>query len=620
VTAHPGASLGVLLRRCARPQGPWIALLVGLTLLANGLLVLQPIVLAAILSAILGTAGAAGASGPLFDLNSVGARFLAWLGPAGGDGLTLLLTLGLLYVAQSALASTVDYAAYLTALRVKIGATRRLQTDLLRHLLDLDLRFFHREKSGELMSRVTQDAVNTAVGVGPLVRSLLHHTIQLVAYSLYLVSTSTWLTVGALVLVVLHFVLAQGLKWPIRTLTREVFDRQADLSTALQESLTGIRATKSFGAEGFERGRLDRALDALARVTWRHGRVEKLEAPARAVLDAVGVVGIFMIAAGQLSAGLLTAQGLLLYVYVGRLVMAPANHMATNYLWIQALLASYERISQLFAEVPRVRDGRLAKDRFERAIELRDVSFSYDGRRAVDGVSLELRRGEMVALVGPSGAGKSTLADLVLRLYDPDQGVILMDGVDIRELRQADYRRLFGVVSQENLLFHDTVESNIRFGRRDVTADAVRRAAKFANADGFVRALPEGYDTAVGDRGVRLSGGERQRIAIARAVAHAPAILILDEATSALDSEAERQVQEALDRIVQETTTLVIAHRLSTVLRADKIVVIDAGRVVDVGRHGELVMRCPLYRRLCALQFGIETEAGTAVVEGEGAR
>lgn len=590
----------------ARPLWRQGALLIVLTCAAGLLAVAQPAVLAAILSHLLGTSQAPLPPGAnLFNLNYLGNLCLQRLGLSRHDLLSSLVILGGLYILLALLASVLTYGAYVTALKIKVRTTQRLQGELLEHLFGLDLRFFHRQKTGELMSRLTQDAVNTAQGLGPLLMGLVHCGVQLIAYSLYLLSTNAWLTGAAMGIIAAHFFLTQVLRRPVRRLVRSIYDAFAAFSTALQESLTGIRIAKSFGAEQFEQAKLRRRSQAIAESQLRHGRVERLEAPLRSALDAIGIIGIFSIAVLQLRAGALTTTGLLLYVYVGRLVIAPANQMATNVLWIQQLLASFERIQELLAEQPRVTDGAHTKARFERAVEVRHASFSYDGIPAISDVSLEIRKGEAVALVGPSGAGKSTLTDLVLRLYDPDAGEILMDGVSLRAFRQTDYRRLFGVVSQECLLFHDTVRNNIRYGRAEVTDEEIEAAARMANAHDFILRLPHGYETMVGDRGVRLSGGERQRVAIARAIVHRPEILVLDEATSALDSESERQVQEALDRVAKHTTVIVIAHRLSTVLHADQIAVMDRGRIVDVGTHQELLERCELYRHMCELQLGL---------------
>jgi subfamily B ATP-binding cassette protein MsbA len=274
---------------------------------------------------------------------------------------------------------------------------------------------------------------------------------------------------------------------------------------------------------------------------------------------------------------------------------------------MQATLAAATRVSELFARAPEVVDGAEAIVSFQDRIVLADVSFSYGAEPVLDGVSFEIGKGELVALVGPSGVGKSTLADLILRFYDPTAGAITIDGRDLRALRQDAYRKLFGVVSQEALLFNATIRDNIAYGRTELSEEDVIRAARIANAHDFVAEFPDGYATLVGDRGVRLSGGQRQRVAIARAIVGRPPILVLDEATSALDSESERLVQQAIDRVIQGATSIVIAHRLSTVLHADKIVVLARGGVEAVGRHAELLAANETYARLYRLQF-IEVE------------
>jgi subfamily B ATP-binding cassette protein MsbA len=322
------------------------------------------------------------------------------------------------------------------------------------------------------------------------------------------------------------------------------------------------------------------------------------------VLDALAVLGIFLIAIAQMRAGALSFEGLILFTFVGRLMIAPINHLATTALWIESLGAASSRVNELMAAQPRVVDGPTLKSTFERSLLVDSCSFAYGERLAIDDVTLDIRKGEFIALVGPSGAGKSTLADLMLRLHDPTSGAIRIDGVDLRTLKQREYRRIFGVVSQESLLFHDSVRNNIRYGRDELTEDMIVQAARVANAHDFILSLPRGYHTIVGDRGLRLSGGERQRVAIARAVVHNPQILILDEATSALDSESERLVQAAINQVVERTTAIVIAHRLSTVTHADRIVVLNQGRIEAIGRHHQLLAASATYRRFCELQFG----------------
>ena len=604
VSSADSTSFRWLVRRYARPYSAVLAMMIVVTLAANLLTVLQPAILAAMLANLAGTAGQVVPAGTsALNLNYLGVRVSQWMARHTASQTDILVLFGLLFAGASVLVAFLNYVAESAAAWLRAHIGRAIQQDLLTHLVGQDMAFFARQKSGELISRVTFDATGTAQALGPLIRSLVHNVVQIAVYAGYLFSTSVWLSGGAVVLLGVQFGLTQVLKRPTRRLARTETDTSAAFLGALQEAFTSIRVTKSFGAERFELAKLRAATDDLLASLWKKGRVEKLEMPARSVLDSLALLGIFLIAIAQLRGGALTFQGLILFTYVARSLIAPINQLATSALWIESTSSASGRIRELLAEQPRIVDGGTLKRSFDHSLKIEDVSFAYDGRTAIDHLTLEIRKGEFVALVGPSGAGKSTLADLVLRLYDPESGRVSIDGSDLRSLRQLEYRQLFGVVSQENLLFHDTVRNNIRYGRDDVTDEAVEAAAQAANAHRFIVTLPQGYETIVGDRGVRLSGGERQRIAIARALAHNPQILILDEATSALDSESERLVQQAINRVVEQTTAIVIAHRLSTVTHADRIVVLNGGRIEAIGRHGQLLETSATYRRFCQLQF-----------------
>jgi len=284
-------------------------------------------------------------------------------------------------------------------------------------------------------------------------------------------------------------------------------------------------------------------------------------------------------------------------------LITPINKFSVNFVWMQSLLASYDRLYEIFQTESKVKEGSIKIDSFKNNISFNDVHFGYDGSNVLENVSFELKKGEVLAIVGPSGAGKSTLSDLILRLYNPSKGSIKIDGVDLKLLNGNDYRRIFGVVSQESLLFNDTISNNITFGREFNNHKQIEAVAKIANIHEFIANLSNGYETLVGDRGVKLSGGQRQRVSIARAIFSSPEIVIFDEATSSLDSESEKKVQAAVENILSNSTAIIIAHRLSTILHADKIMVLNEGKIEAIGRHEGLLEKSKTYKRLCYFQF-----------------
>src|SRR5438132_1805814 len=416
-----------------------------------------------------------------------------------------------------------------------------------------------------------------------------------------MVRTSPMLVGAAVGAVLLHYGLSRFVRGPIRQFAIDQFSAFADLAARFQEAILSIRVVKSFGAEGFELARLGQVLQRVVHVNVKFGVYKHVPEPARVIVNYVVEAALLLLAAWELLAGRLGTPAFFLFLYVGRAAMTQLSMLGAAYTSMHSTLAASSRIDELFRIAPALTDGAGTITAFCDRIVLRDVSFNYGGEPVLSGVSFEIKKAEVVALVGPSGAGKSTLADLVLRLYDPLKGSISIDGRDLRTLQQTSYRRLFGVVSQEALLFNATIRENIAYGRDEISEADVLRAAQIAHAEDFIMALPDGYDTMVGDRGIRLSGGQRQRVAIARAIVANPQILILDEATSSLDSEAERLVQQAIDRVIERTTSIVIAHRLSTVMRADKIVVLNRGSVEAVGRHAEIPATNETYARLYRL-------------------
>ena len=585
-----------------------VALLLATSYLATALAGLVPVLMAPILDLALGrTVGAAG-TGPIglgsLNLNNLGAAFFQWIGVRSvSDPFRTVAALCVLYVVAGFLKGWVDFGNYLLALWIRVRAGAAMQRDLFQHLLGLSMGFFTRQRTGELVSRLETDTRSTTGGLETVVGTVLTAPVLIAFYGYLMLQTSPKLVLAALGAAVLHWGVTRIIRGPVRRLAAAQFSVFADLASRFQETILSIRVVKSFGAEAYEVRRLSELLKQTLRVHVRFGAYKHAEEPARAIVNYLVEASILLLAAWELLAGRLAVPTFFLFLYVGRAMMVQLGLLGSAYTQIQTIVAASGRITQLFAMTPTVKDGPATIRGFQDRIALRDVAFHYGGERVLERVSFEIKKGEIVALVGPSGAGKSTLADLILRLTDPVEGAITIDGHDLRELRQEPYRRLFGVVSQEALLFNATVRDNIAYGRDGIRDGEIERAARIANAHGFILEFPQGYDTVVGDRGIRLSGGQRQRVAIARAIVGRPAILILDEATSSLDTESERLVQEAIDRAVEGTTSIVIAHRLSTVLHADTIVVLNRGRVEAIGRHADLLRRSETYAQLYRLQF-----------------
>ena len=542
----------------------------------------------------------------LFNLNDVGVRVKEFFLGQRAESIGTISSLGRLVVILVFLAflgGVFNYAADVINSHTRNHVMRRVRYDLFESMLNMSLGFFHRHKSGELISRVVTDSMAFSQGIVSVAHRVFQSSLFIIIYGVYLFNTSVVLTFGIILIFLGHYGITALIKKPVRKMEEGIYDSSANLSAALQEAFTNMRVIKSFGSDEIEKKKLGKNINESSDAYFKAQAVGYIEPEARYFLDAFAEAAILLIAILQLLNGGLNIQGFLLYIYVSRLVMGPLNQFASDFVWIQRIIAAYKRIGYYFSQRPEIVDGEIEKTSFDANIEVSNATFAYDAEPVLNNISLILRKGEVLALVGPSGGGKSTLTDLILRFYDPQQGQITMDGVNLKDVQVNRYRQIFGVVPQESLLFNDTIENNIQYGREWIDSRKVQAAAGVANAHDFINAMSNGYATFVGDRGVKLSGGQRQRIAIARAVAGDPEILIFDEATSSLDTDSERQVQLAIEEVLKNSTAIVIAHRLSTVLNADRIVVIDKGIIEAEGSHHQLLERSPIYCRLYEMQF-----------------
>jgi subfamily B ATP-binding cassette protein MsbA len=478
---------------------------------------------------------------------------------------------------------------------------------LVRHLQALPLGYFHRAKGGQLVSRIVNDTDQVKTAVSAALASLLQNVAVILVYVVILFALSWRLALVAMLLAPVLMVVIRPLLSKLRRRSRELVAERGEVTSEAGELVSSIKLIRAYGAEGFELGRFQALADRYRRRVIRAQRYAVLSHPVSEVLGGLMLVTTLWLGTRLVlqDADAMRPEVLMTFLTVALRLMSPLKSV-TNYPAIMAgAAAAGERVFEVL-DVPAGEGDRPGEGeaRFVERIEYRDVSFAYGDEAAVlHGVSVTVRRGQVLAIVGPSGAGKTTLVDLLPRFFEPTGGEILLDGTPITRFTRRSLRALMGIVAQDPVVLNDTVLANIAYGRDDVTLERVRAAAVAANADDFIMKLPEGYATVLGDRGARLSGGQRQRIAIARALLRDPPILILDEATSALDTESERTVQEAIDRLMEHRTVLVIAHRLATVQHADAIVVLQDGRVVERGTHAELFAAGGVYHRLYDLQF-----------------
>ena len=517
----------------------------------------------------------------------------------------VLLLLAIVTIFVSLLSNLFRYMGAWTVENMRTRTLQRMRNEMFSKVVDMNVGYFSDQRKGDIISKITSDVGVVQFCITNTLQVAFREPFLIIGYTVMMVAISWELALFSVLFLPVVALIIGSIVKRLRHPARTSQQRMGELVSTLDESLSGIKVIKSYNATGYVKQKFYDLSEDLARLTLSMARRQQLASPMSEFLG-ISAVGVILVFGGSpVFKDALSPEGFIAFIAMFSQITRPVRTFIDQFSNINQGIAAGERIFSIIDAQSEIQDkpGAIELDGLKDKIEFRDIHFSYDGsREVIEGISFEIKRGETVALVGPSGGGKSTLSELIPRFYDVKAGDILIDGVSVRDYTQDSLRAHMSVVAQDTVLFNDTIEGNIAMGKAGATHDEIVEAARIANADCFIQEAPEGYQTNIGDRGVKLSGGQRQRLSIARAVLKNPEILILDEATSALDTESEKLVQDALNKLLVGRTSVVIAHRLSTIHNADKIIVVDHGRVAEQGTHTELLAKGGIYAKLIELQ------------------
>ena len=516
----------------------------------------------------------------------------------------VLIFLSVFIILMSFLSNLFRYLGQRVMETMRVRSLQRLRNRVYDNVMGLHVGYFNNERKGDIISKISSDVQVVQFCITNTLLVAFRDPFMIVGFLIALVMISWKLTIFSVIFLPVVALVIGSIVKRLRKSATAAQERFADMVSLMDESLTGIKILKGYNATDSIRNKFHDINGLFSRISLSMARRQQLASPTSEFLG-ISAAAVLMVYGGSLVlSGDLEASAFVAYLSIFTQITRPLRSFTDSFANINQGIAAGERVLALLDEKSKITNApdAVRMTGLHDEIEFRDVRFSYDNKEVICGVNFKIRKGETVALVGPSGGGKSTLSDLIPRFYDIQGGAILIDGVDIRQYDIESLREYMGVVSQETILFNDTIANNLRLGKQDATDEEIRQAAVVANAHNFIMETEHGYQTNIGDRGMKLSGGQRQRLSIARAVLKNPEILILDEATSALDTESEKLVQEALNALLKGRTSLVIAHRLSTIHNADRIIVIEKGRIAEQGTHQQLMERHGIYARLIEMQ------------------